>query len=91
MKKRLYLVFTLIILTASLSLYSQQKERFGKKRIGRETLSDDKNDNNSTGFRAPKPPDPPGSSSPIGNKGLLFLLALSSAYLIVDNRRNKKQ
>lgn len=90
MKKRLYLVFTLIILTVSLSLYSQQKERFGKKRIGRETLSNDKNDNKSGRLEQLRNSRGDEDPSPIGN-GLLFLIGLSSAYLIVDKQRNKKQ
>jgi hypothetical protein len=95
-KRRLRVIFVfVIILTSSTLLYSQQKEEFGKKQIGRERLSDNKNDKNdkSDKFRnpgGPGGPGEPGGELPIGN-GFMFLAGLSTAYLIINNRRNKKQ
>ncbi|HOG20216.1 MAG TPA: hypothetical protein PKW37_07225 [Salinivirgaceae bacterium] len=96
MKKKLYLIFTLIILIVSSPLYSQSKKSFKTKQIGREGLSE-KKDNGKLGGGDPggdpggpggDPEDPP--NVPIGN-GFLFLVGLSAAYFIVDNRRSKKQ
>ncbi len=89
MKKLLYKTFIFVMLISSTSLYSQEDQKFGSKKIGRETISNNDNSGNSRRF-APPPPGGGGEGDPIPiGEGLWLLIGLSSTYLLVKLNKNK--
>jgi hypothetical protein len=90
MKKIIYIVLTLILAGSPLFEVFSQREEFGKKKIGRETISRDDRDARNGDARKAGPPGPGGGGEgdPIPvNGGLLLLLGMSTTYFLVQRKK----